>query len=178
MLSTHLYQKIGLIEIEFLEKEFLDRPKLCFCVLLKYVFPNIHHRYTRQEIKPYQNLISCLIYRWCMLGKTYFNKIQKHNFGRSKNSFSRNSISNKPIQSQINQRTNELRALHQNCYVVHLENLMLAMLRDEDKTVRAKAVNVIQKIRSGKEGNQGGERNPVREFCLPWCNLEQHHTLI
>ena len=48
---------------------------------------------------------------------------------------------------------------------------MLAMLRDEDKTVRAKAVNVIQKIRSGKEGNQKRERNPVREFHLPRCNL-------
>ena len=54
--------------------------------------------------------------------------------------------------------------MQQNCYLAHRENLLSAMLGDEDKTRRAKAVNVIQKIRNGEEGNQEGERYPVREF--------------
>ena len=37
---------------------------------------------------------------------------------------------------------------------------------DEDKTAKAKAVNIIQKIRYAKEGNQKGERDLVREFHL------------
>ena len=35
------------------------------------------------------------------------------------------------------------------------------MFGDEDKTVRAKAVTVIQKITNAEEGNQEGERDPV-----------------
>ena len=35
------------------------------------------------------------------------------------------------------------------------------MLGDDDKTVRAKVVNVIQKARYAEEGNQEGERDPV-----------------
>ena len=45
------------------------------------------------------------------------------------------------------------------------------MLRDEDKTVKAKAVDVIPKIRYAKEGNQEGERDPVCESHLPRCNF-------
>ena len=67
------------------------------------------------------------------------------------------------IQAQINlfSGTNELRALQQNCYFAHLKNLLLAMLGDEDKTLRARAVNVIQKTRYAEERNQEGEPDPV-----------------
>ena len=60
------------------------------------------------------------------------------------------------IQAQINlfSSANGLRALQQNCYFAHLENLQLAMLGDEDKTVTAKAVDVIQKAKYAEEGNQ------------------------
>ena len=67
--------------------------------------------------------------------------------------------------------TEELRALQQNCYFAHLKNLLLAMLGDEDKTVRAKAVNVVQKTRYAEVGNQDGERDPVREFYIPRCKF-------
>ena len=58
-----------------------------------------------------------------------------------------------------------------NCYFVHLQNLLLALLGYENKTVRAKAVDIIQKIRYAKERNQEGEQDPVREFHLPRCNF-------
>ena len=45
------------------------------------------------------------------------------------------------------------------------------MLGDENKTIKAKAVNIIQKIRYAEEGNQEGERDPVRKFHLPRCNF-------
>ena len=57
--------------------------------------------------------------------------------------------------------TNELRALQQNCYFAHLKNSLLVMLGDEDKTERAKAVIVIQKITNAEEGNQERERDPA-----------------
>ena len=72
--------------------------------------------------------------------------MQKYNFGRTKKNFFL-------IQAQINlsSSTNELTALQQsvqqNCYFAHSENLLLNMLGIVDKTVRAKAVNIIQKIR-------------------------------
>ena len=61
--------------------------------------------------------------------------------------------------------------MQQNCYVAHFEYLMLAIHGDEDKTVRAKAVNVIQKTRYTEEENQEGEGNSVRDFHLPRCNF-------
>ena len=99
----------------------------------KYVFPNIHGRYTWEEIKSWQSLISSQVYRPCIFGKIYFNKTQKHNFGQT----------NAEIQAKIDlfSGTNELRALQQSCYLAHPENLLLAMLEDEDKILRAKAVN-------------------------------------
>ena len=48
---------------------------------------------------------------------------------------------------------------------------MLAMLGNEDKTVRAEPVNIIQRIRHTKEGNQDGERESVQEFHLPRCSF-------
>ena len=156
-----------LFERDFLQKEFLVCPKLCFCTLLIYVFTQ---QYTWPEIKFWQGFISCQVYRWCILVKTYINKIQKHNFGRTKISFYRNLSSNKLIFG-----TNELRALQQsvqqNCFFVHRKILLLAMLGNESKTVRAKADHIIQKIIQSKKGNQGQERDPVREFHLPICNF-------
>ena len=61
--------------------------------------------------------------------------------------------------------------MQQNCYFVHLQNLLLALLGYENKTVRAKAVDIIQKIRYAEERNLGGEQDPVREFHLPRCNF-------
>ena len=65
------------------------------------------------------------------------------------------------VQTNLFSGTNELRALQQNCYFAHLKNSLLVMFGDEDKTVRAKAVTVIQKITNAEEGNQEGERDPV-----------------
>ena len=49
------------------------------------------------------------------------------------------------IQAHINlfSGSNDLGALKQNCCFAHLQNLLLAMMGDEDKIARAKAVNVI-----------------------------------
>ena len=93
------------------------------------------------------------------IGNTYFDECKSTILDEPKLLFTE-------IQAQINlfSGTNELKALQQNCYFAHPENLLLAMLGDEDKAIRAKAVNVIQKIRNGEEGNQEGERDPVREF--------------
>ena len=46
-------------------------------------------------------------------------------------------------------------ALQQNSYFALLENSQLALLEDEGKTARAKAVNV-QKIKNVEEENQEG----------------------
>ena len=97
----------------------------------------------------------------CNLSKAQFCEDQKFLFTK--------------IQTEINffSGTNELTALQQsvqqNCCFVLRENLLLAMLKYEDKFVRAKAVNIIQKIRNTEEGNQEGER--YREFHLPTCNF-------
>ena len=45
------------------------------------------------------------------------------------------------------------------------------MLGDEDRTVTRKAVHIIQKIINAEEGNQEGERDPIREFHIPRCNV-------
>ena len=86
------------------------------------------------------------------------------------------------IQAQINlfSGTNELIRLKQNCYFVHRKNLLLAMLGDEHRTVRAKAGNINQKIIYAEEGNHNQKRDPVREFHYrdPGVTLQQHLTLI
>ena len=93
------------------------------------------------------------------IGNTYFDECKSTILDRPKILFTE-------IQAQINlfSGTNELRTLQQNCYFAHRENLLSAMLGDEDKTIRPKAVNVIQKIRNGENENQEGEQDPVREF--------------
>ena len=45
------------------------------------------------------------------------------------------------------------------------------MLGEEDRTVKRKAVHIIQKILNAEEDNQKGERDPVREFYIPRCNF-------
>ena len=45
------------------------------------------------------------------------------------------------------------------------------MLGDEDRTVKRKAVYIIQKIINAEEGNLEGERDPIREFHIPRCNF-------
>ena len=45
------------------------------------------------------------------------------------------------------------------------------MLGDEDKTVRAKAFSIMQKIGYADEGNQEGERDPDRKFHPPRYNF-------
>ena len=39
----------------------------------------------------------------------------------------------------------------QNCYLAHPENVLVTMLGDDDKAIRAKAVNMILKIRRNNE---------------------------
>ena len=78
----------------------------------------------------------------------------------------------KKIRAQINllSGTNDLKVLQQgvqqNCYFAHPENLLFARLGDENKTVTAKTINTLQKIRYTEEGSQEKERDPVREFDL------------
>ena len=68
--------------------------------------------------------------------------MQKHTLDRPK-------ILITEIQAQINlfSGTNELTALQQsvqqNCYFAHPEILLLAMLGDEDKIVKAKSAHII-----------------------------------
>ena len=45
------------------------------------------------------------------------------------------------------------------------------MLGDEDTTIKAKAVNIVQKIRNAEERNQEKEQDPVPKFHLSWCNF-------
>ena len=51
-----------------------------------------------------------------------------------------------------------------------IDILLLARLGDEDKTVGAKAVNIIQKIRIPKDGNQEEEQDPAQKFHQPRCH--------
>ena len=71
------------------------------------------------------------------------------------------------IQTQINlfSGTNELKALQQICNFVHSEYLLLAMGGNENKIVRAKAVNVILK----NQFMLKEERK--QEFHLPRCKF-------
>ena len=57
----------------------------------------MHQRYMWHDMKPCQKLISCQVCRWYVSENTYFNKMQKHNFGPTKNFFYRNLSSNKLI---------------------------------------------------------------------------------
>ena len=43
----------------------------------------------------------------------------------------------------------------QNCFFAHPENLLLAMLGDEDVNIRAKAVRMIVKIRHTQKAHEG-----------------------
>ena len=46
-------------------------------------------------------------------------------------------------------------AEQQNCFFVHSENLLLAMLGDEDVNIRAKAIRMNVKIRHTQEAHEG-----------------------
>ena len=67
------------------------------------------------------------------------------------------------------------RSVQQNCFFAHPENLLLAMLGDEDVNIRTKAVRMIAKIRDTQEAHEGqSEHVKVREFHLPQCNFAAH----
>ena len=61
-------------------------------------------------------------------------------------------------------------ALQQNCYFAH-PKIAFGNAGDQDKTVKARAVNSIQKIRNVEKGNQEREPDRVRDFHLPRCNF-------
>lgn len=61
-------------------------------------------------------------------------------------------------------------SVQHNCYFAHPENVLLAMLGDDDKTVRAKAVKMILKIRRTAESTD--HTSSIRKFHLPKCNFE------
>ena len=58
------------------------------------------------------------------------------------------------------------KSIQTNCYFVHPENILLAMLGDKKKTVRAEAVRMITKVR-----RLGRPTNDIREFHLPELNF-------
>ena len=61
-------------------------------------------------------------------------------------------------------------SLQRNCYFSHPENLLLAMLGDNESTVRARAVKLIKKIRRTDPST-----TRVREFHLPNFNVSAKH---
>ena len=63
-------------------------------------------------------------------------------------------------------------SVQQNCFFAPPENLLLAMLGDEDVNIRAKAARMIKKIRHAQEGQS--EHVKVREFHLHQCNFAAH----
>ena len=114
-------------------------------------------------------LDSCQVY--CIIVGMYW---RIHNLTKPKSTIlkgPKNFFTEIPAQINLFSGANELTALQQsvqqNCYFAHSENLLLAMLGDEDKTVRAKALHNNQKIINAEEGNQEGERDPVQKFYLP-----------
>ena len=65
-------------------------------------------------------------------------------------------------------------SVQQNCYFAHPENVLLAMLGDNGKIVRAKAVKLITKIRRTGSSSTDSSQSPnpsVREFHLPQLNF-------
>ena len=70
-----------------------------------------------------------------------------------------------------------LQSVQQNCFFAHPENLLLAMLGDEDVNIRAKAVRMIIKTRHTQEAHEGQSENViVRKFRLPQCNFSTHSS--
>ena len=70
-----------------------------------------------------------------------------------------------------------LQSVQQNCFFAHPENLLLAMLGDEDVNIRAKAVRMIVKTRHTQEAHEGQSENViVRKFRLPQCNFSTHSS--
>ena len=66
-------------------------------------------------------------------------------------------------------------SVQRNCCFAHPENLLLAMLGDEDVNIRAKAVEMIVKIRHAQESHEGeSEHVKMREFHLPQRNFATH----
>lgn len=66
-------------------------------------------------------------------------------------------------------------SVQQNCYFAHPENVLLAMLGDNEKIVRAKAVKLITKIRRTGSSSTDSSQSPnpsVREFHLPQLNFD------
>ena len=63
-----------------------------------------------------------------------------------------------------------------NAYFAHPENLLVAMLDDEDESVREKGVGIIQEIR---EKHQPSHR-PVRPFMVPEIDFDadNYHSMI
>ena len=63
-----------------------------------------------------------------------------------------------------------------NAYFAHPENLLLAMLDDDDENVRKKAVDIIKDIRA----NHQPSHRPVRPFSVPnlLYDADNYHSMI
>ena len=64
--------------------------------------------------------------------------------------------------------------IQRNCYFAHPENLLLAMLADEECNIRAKAVMVMSRLlRSTRSGDTNC--NTIHAFHLPKLNFSANH---
>ena len=63
-----------------------------------------------------------------------------------------------------------------NAYFAHPENLLLAMLDDEDENIRKKAVDIIKDIRTEHQPSH----RPVRPFSVPEIdyNADNYYSMI
>ena len=107
-----------------------------------------------------QSSAACQIHCGCVLEDPHSNHVQKHYVPKE-------SCLKAPVLLSILQQS-----VQQNCFFAPFENLLLAMLGDEDVNIRAKAVRMIVKIRHAQEGQS--EHVKVREFHLPQCNFTAH----
>jgi len=66
-------------------------------------------------------------------------------------------------------------SLQRNCYPAHPENLLLAMLGDDDSSIRARAVKLIKNIRQTNSALPSNDVMPIRDFYLPMLNVNAQH---
>ena len=57
-------------------------------------------------------------------------------------------------------------SIQHNCYFAHPENVFLTMLGDDNKAIRAKAVNMISKVRRNNEREAHNDTS-IESFIFP-----------
>ena len=67
-------------------------------------------------------------------------------------------------------------SIQHNCYFAHPENVLLPMLGDDNKAIRAKAVNVTSKIRRNNQ-REAHNHTSFESFIFPDAISMQNATL-